>query len=265
MTALPRTDHADAFHGRERSRVPLGTVTRAALVREAGARSRIRAHQLRRVLARMGVDTVDLLHLTEPGVPDALALAGGVAGVGPLDLIVALSPQVEVDAARVAVQSDASLARLRHAHPTATLRRLVGSGQIARYSTLAVEVADEEHLAVDHVVVQADRPSIGVRIDGDPLPDGQVVQVVAANPLAGLPRSPSLDPLAIGSVTVLSGKGGSGHGYGLEANQQLSCTGQDPAEVHIDGRRCASPVRELTICGGSRDLKLVVVDEAGTA
>lgn len=180
------------------------------------------------------------------------------------DLIVALSPQVEVDAARVAVQSDASLARLRHAHPTATLRRLVGSGQVARYSTLTIEVAGEEHLAVDHVVMQADRANIGVRIDGRPLPDGQVVQVVAANPLAGLPRSPSLDPLAIGSVTVLSDEGGPGHSYGLEANQQLSCTGQDPVEVHIDGRRCASPVRELTICGGSRDLELVVVDEAGT-
>lgn len=67
-----------------------------------------------------------------------------------------------------AVQSDASLARLRHTHPTATLRRLVGSGQIARYSTLAVEVADGEQLAVDHVVMQADSPSIGVRIDGRP-------------------------------------------------------------------------------------------------
>jgi hypothetical protein len=133
-------------------------------------------------------------------------LAGGLAGVGPLDLIVALSPQVEVDAARVAVQSDASLAHLRHTHPTATLRRLVGSGQIARYSTLAVEVADGEHLAVDRLVMQAEAQHRRAH-RWAPLPDGQVVQVVAANPLAGLPRSPSLDPSAIGSVTVLSDEG----------------------------------------------------------
>lgn len=263
MTSLPAPDHADAFDDRQRRRVPLGSVTRAALVREAGAGSRIRAHHLRRVLTRMGIDTVDLLHLIEPGVPDALALAGGPGGVGPLDLIVALTPQVEVDAARVAVQSDASLARLRHAHPTATLRRLLATGQIARYATLTAQTVDQDHLVVDHVIMQAEGSTIGVRIGERPLPDGQVVQVVAANPLAGLPRSPSLDPLAIGTVTVLSGDGGSSHGHGLEANQQLWCAGEGPVDVHIDGRRCASPEREVTIRDGARDLKLVVVDETG--
>ncbi len=87
---------------------------------------------------------------------------------------------------------------------------------------------------------------------------------VAANPLAGLPRSPSLDPLAIGSVTVLSSEGGPSHGGGLGAHQQLSCTGQDPAQVRIDGRRLASPEREMKIHRGPRHLKLLVVDAAGT-
>jgi hypothetical protein len=263
LTSLPGTDHAGAFDEQHLARGPVGTVNRAALVREAGPRSRIRTHHVRRVLARMGIDSVNLLHLSEPGVPDALALAGGLAAVGPLDLIVALTPQVEVDAARVAVQSDAALARLRHAHPAATLRRLLGTGQVVCYSTLGIEMAGEERLAVDHVLMQNDRAGIGARIDDQPLPDGHVVQVVAANPLAGLPRSPSLDPRAIGSVTVLSNEGDPGHGYGLGPHQQLSCASHDGAEVRIDARRLASPQRELTIHAGSRRLRLVVVDETG--
>ncbi len=264
LTPLPGIDHSGAVDERATAPAPLGAVSRAAVVREAGPRSRIRAHHVRHVLARMGIDTVDLLHLIEPGVPDALALAGGRDAFGPLGLVVALAPQVEVDAARVAVQLDVPLARLRHAHPTATLRRLFGTGQVVRHPTLTVEVAHDEHLAVDHVVMQCDSTSIGTRIDGRPLPDGQVVQIVAANPLAGLPRSPSLDPLAIGSVTVLSSEGGPSHGGGLGAHQQLSCTGQDPAQVRIDGRRLASPEREMKIHRGPRHLKLLVVDAAGT-
>lgn len=174
----------------ESPRAQLGAVRRAAVLREAGPRARVAALRVRRMLDGMGIESVDLLHLAESSVPDALALAGGLSAVGPLDLIVALTPQVEVDAARVAVQAGAPLVRLRHAHPTTTLRRILQTGHVATYTTLSVDIDDQEHVVVDHVVVQSGDGCFGVRVDDRPLPSAELVQVVASNPLAGLPRSP---------------------------------------------------------------------------
>lgn len=253
-----------SLNGSRAAPTALGAVRRVAILREAGSRAHLRALRLGRVLDRTGIESVDLVHLVEPGIPGALALAGGLSGVGHLDLIVALSPQVEVDAARVAVQSGAPLARLRHAHPGATLRRVLRSGQVHGYAALSVEMAGQQHLAVDHVVIQLAEGSIHVRLDEDPLPDGRVVQVVAANPLAGLPRSPTtLDPSSVGSVTVLSPDDTRSHGYGLGPNQRLSCNGRHRAEVRIDGRLLPREERDVSVLVASKELKLVVIGEAG--
>lgn len=50
---------------------------RAAVLREAGPRARVSALRVRRVLDGLGVESVDLVHLVEPGDPDALELAAG--------------------------------------------------------------------------------------------------------------------------------------------------------------------------------------------
>ncbi len=239
----------------------LGAVRRAAVLREAGPRARVSALRVRRVLDGMGVESVELVHLVEPRVPDALALAGGLSAVGPLDLIVALTPEVEVDAARVAVQAGAALARLRHAHPTATLRRVLGAGQVSNYTTLCVEVEDQEHLAVDHVVVQSKQDCLAVEIDARSLPSGDVVQVVASNPLAGLPRSPTtLDPHAAGSVTV--SQADHSQGFALGVAEELRCQSAEESDVRVDGREVPGGER-VRVRAGSAELHLVVVAEGG--
>lgn len=241
----------------------LGAVRRAVVLREAGPRSRLAALRVRRTLDGMGVESVDLLHLGEPGIPDALALAGGFSAVGPLDLIVALTPQVEVDAARVAVQAGAALARLRHAHPTVTLRRVLQTGKVDTYTTLCVEVEDQEHLAVDHVTVQVAQGCLATGIDRRSLPPGDVVQVVASNPLAGLPRSPTtLDRLAIGNVTVGSSSADHSEGFALRAGQELRCQAPQASEVRIDGRQVPG-AGYVRVREGSEQLQLVVAADGG--
>lgn len=207
----------------------------------------------------MGIESVDLLHLVESSVPDALALAGGLSAVGRLDLIVALTPQVEVDATRVAVQAGAPLVRLRHAHPTTTLRRILRTGHVATYTTLSVDIDDQEHVVVDHVVVQSGDGCFGVRVDDRPLLSAELVQVVASNPLAGLPRSPAtLDPSTVANVTVVSPPRRSHEGFALGAGQELRCQAPRGSEVRVDGREV--PGAELVrVRIGAEQLHLVVV------
>jgi hypothetical protein len=202
------------------------------------------------MLDGMGIESVDLLHLVESSVPDALALAGGLSAVGRLDLIVALTPQVEVDATRVAVQAGAPVVRLRHAHPTTTLRRILRTGHVATYTTLSADIDDQEHVVVDHVVVQSGDGCFGVRVDDRPLLSAELVQVVASNPLAGLPRSPAtLDPSTVANVTVVSPQGDHTRGSLLEPAR--SCAARHPGGAKYASMAGRSRARSWCVCGSA--------------